>query len=301
MAEYNSTYTGEIVDATISAVLAGKAGIQGVSINGSELTPDTNNKVSFNLPTVLQTTGTSTTDIMSQNAVTTALSNKVDSSSLASVATSGSYSDLTNKPTIPTKTSELTNDSSFVSSSNLAAVATSGSYSDLSNKPTIPTKTSELTNDSNFVSSSSLATVATSGSYSDLSNKPTIPTKTSDLTNDSNFVSSSSLATVATSGSYTDLSNTPTIPTVSDYNASLLLSNWSSTAPYTQTVSVQGILATDTPIVDVVLDSTTSTAISQNNSWAFVSKIETSADSITATCLESKPEVDLPIQLKVVR
>ena len=301
LAEYNSTYTGEIVDATISAVLAGKAGIQGVSINGSELTPDTNNKVSFNLPNVLQTTGTSTTDIMSQNSITTALSNKVDSSSLASVATSGSYSDLSNKPTIPTKTSELTNDSNFVSSSNLATVATTGSYDDLSNKPTIPSKTSQLTNDSNFVSSGNLAMVAISGSYTDLSNTPTIPTKTSDLTNDSNFVSSSSLATVATSGSYTDLSNTPTIPTVSDYNALLLLSNWSSTAPYTQTVSAQGILATDTPIVDVVLDSTTSTAISQNNSWAFVSKIETSADSITATCLESKPEVDLPIQLKVVR
>lgn len=264
LAEYHSIYTGEIVDATISAVLAGKAGLQGVSINGSELTPDTNNKVSFNLPAVLQTTGSSTTDVMSQNAVTTSLSNKVDSSSLASVATSGSYSDL-------------------------------------SNKPTIPTKTSELTNDSNFVSSSNLATVATSGSYADLSNKPTIPTKTSDLTNDSNFVSSTSLATVATSGSYSDLSNTPTIPTVSDYNASLLLSNWSSTAPYTQTVSVQGILATDTPIVDIVLDSDTSTAISQISSWAFVSKIETSTNSITATCLESKPEVDLPIQLKVVR
>lgn len=265
MAEYNSTYTGEIVDATISAVLAGKAGLQGVSVNGSELTPDTNNKVSFNLPTVLQTTGTSTTDIMSQNSVTTALSNKVDSSSLASVATSGSYSDLLNKPTIPSKTSQLTNDSNFVSSGNLAMVAISGSYTDLSNTPTIPTKTSELTNDSNFVVSSNLANVATSGSYNDLSDKPTIPT-------------------------------------VSDYSASLLSSGWNgSSAPYTQTVSVQGILATDTPIVDVVLDSSTSTAISQNNSWAFVSKIETSADSITATCLESKPEVDLPIQLKVVR
>ena len=40
---------------------------------------------------------------------------------------------------------------------------------------TIPTKTSELTNDSNFVQSTSLATVATSGSYNDLTNKPTIP------------------------------------------------------------------------------------------------------------------------------
>ena len=65
--------------------------------------------------------------------------------------------------------------SAKANTSDLAAVATSGSYSDLSNTPTIPTKTSELTNDSNFVVSSDLATVATSGSYSDLSNKPTIP------------------------------------------------------------------------------------------------------------------------------
>lgn len=59
---------------------------------------------------------------------------------------------------------------------NLADVATSGDYDDLTNKPSIPTKTSDLTNDSNFVVSSDLATVATSGSYNDLSNKPTIPT-----------------------------------------------------------------------------------------------------------------------------
>ena len=32
----------------------------------------------------------------------------------------------------------------------LSTVATSGSYNDLSNKPTIPTKTSQLTNDSNY-------------------------------------------------------------------------------------------------------------------------------------------------------
>lgn len=302
LSEYQSIFTGSLVDATLSAVIDGKAGIQGVSVNGTELTPDSNNKVGLSVPNILQTTGSSTTDTMSQNSITVSLGGKANTSDLSSVATSGSYNDLSNKPNIPTKTSQLTNDSDFVVSSNLASVASSGSYTDLSNKPTIPTKTSELTNDSNFVPSSSLATVATSGSYNDLSNTPTIPTKTSDLTNDSNFVSSSSLATVATSGSYTDLSNTPTIPTVSDYSASLLSSGWNgSSAPYTQTVSVQGILATDTPIVDVVLDSNTSTAISQNNSWAFVSKIETTANSITATCLESKPEVDLPIQLKVVR
>ena len=37
--------------------------------------------------------------------MTNALATKADSSSLASVATSGSYTDLSNKPSIPTHTS----------------------------------------------------------------------------------------------------------------------------------------------------------------------------------------------------
>lgn len=45
-----------------------------------------------------------------------------------------------NKPTIPTKTNDLTNNSGFVSSSDLASVATSGSYNDLINKPDVYTK-----------------------------------------------------------------------------------------------------------------------------------------------------------------
>jgi hypothetical protein len=110
-------------------------------------------------------------------------------------------SDITDMPTIPTKTSELTNDSGYITNvtwedvidkPELSQVAISGSYSDLNNTPTIPTKTSQLINDSGFLTSSS--GVITSVSWSDITNKP-------------NF------ATVATSGSYTDLSNTPTIPT----------------------------------------------------------------------------------------
>ncbi len=62
---------------------------------------------------IVQSTGTSTTSVMSQKATTDAISGKQDKitstnklaatlvSGLATVATSGSYSDLTNKPTIP--------------------------------------------------------------------------------------------------------------------------------------------------------------------------------------------------------
>ena len=42
----------------------------------------------------------------------------------------------------------------YAKKAELAAVATSGSYNDLNDKPTIPTKTSELTNDSNFATTS---------------------------------------------------------------------------------------------------------------------------------------------------
>ena len=79
-------------------------------------------------------------------------------------------------------------------SADLAAVATSGSYNDLSNKPTIPTKVSQLQNDSGYVASSSLATVATTGAYSDLTGTPTIPTKVSDLQNDSGYITDSALS-----------------------------------------------------------------------------------------------------------
>ena len=65
---------------------------------------------------------------------------------------------------------------------NLATVATSGSYNDLSNKPTIPAAqiqsdwTQTNTSAKDYIKNKpNLATVATSGSYNDLSNKPSIP------------------------------------------------------------------------------------------------------------------------------
>ena len=58
-------------------------------------------------------------------------------------------------PTIPTATSDLINDSGFITSGDLptlATVATSGSYTDLSDKPTIPTNTVSSTTITTIVS-----------------------------------------------------------------------------------------------------------------------------------------------------
>lgn len=84
------------------------------------------------------------------------------------------------------------------------------------------------------------------------------------------------------------------------YTATISTSWTGSSAPYTQTITVTGITNADTPIVDVVLSSTTSTALSQQEAWNCVSKIETGTNQITVTCLEDKPTIAIPIQLKVV-
>ena len=147
------------------------------------------------------------------------LTNYTLTTSLASVATSGSYNDLSNKPSIPTKTSDLTNDSGFIDkdvnnltnytlSSDLASVATSGSYNDLSNKPTI--WTANLTVQKNWTTVATFWANATSWVTANI----TVPTKVTDLSDGGDYVKSASLATVATSGSYNDLSNKPTIPWV---------------------------------------------------------------------------------------
>jgi hypothetical protein len=102
---------------------------------------------------------------------------------LATVATSGSYNDLLNKPTIPNAQvnsdwSSITGISQILNKPNLAVVATSGSYNDLVDKPTIPSGQvnsdwSSVTGVSQILNKPTLSVVATSGSYTDLSNKPT--------------------------------------------------------------------------------------------------------------------------------
>ena len=87
-------------------------------------------------------------------------------SDLKTVAFTGSYTDLSDKPTIPT-----VNNATLTIQKNGTTVKTftANASSNVTANITVPTKTSDLTNDS-------FATVATSGSYNDLSNKPTIPT-----------------------------------------------------------------------------------------------------------------------------
>ena len=71
--------------------------------------------------------------------------------------------------------------------------------------------------------------------------------------------------------------------------------------PYMQRIDIDGIAETDVPIVDVVLDADKTTALAQLEAWGCVSQITTGDGYILVTCLEEKPSIEIPIQLKVVR
>lgn len=164
------------------------------------------------------------------------------SADLSTVATSGSYEDLTNKPNIPDAYElpvasattlggvkvgsglDITNGvlsatgggvadavdwSKVQNKPNFANVATSGNYNDLSNKPTIPSV--EGLASETYVNEKVAAIVI-----------PEVPTKVSELENDKGYltehqslegyVKTADLAQVAKTGSYNDLADKPTIP-----------------------------------------------------------------------------------------
>lgn len=197
---------------------------------------------------------------LSTNDFTNAYKSAIDG--LADVASSGSYTDLTNKPDIPDSTSDLTNDSGFITSAAITGKEDSSnkvaSWSSTTTdvhypseklvKSSLDTKVDKVsgkglsTNDYDNTAKNkvdNLKTVATSGSYNDLTNKPTIPTVVNTIENgNSNAISSDAvydalalkansgdLATVATTGSWDDLLNKPSI---SDFGGEVTLEKLST-------------------------------------------------------------------------
>ena len=113
----------------------------------------------------------------------------------------GDYNSLVNKPTIPTKTSQLTNDSGFITDAALTGYAKTTD---------IPTKTSQLENDSYYITASEAPVTSVNSKIgavqlnaSDvgaLPNTTVIPTKTSQLDNDSGFITELPIASTTQLG-----------------------------------------------------------------------------------------------------
>lgn len=123
---------------------------------------------------------------------------------LSLVARTGEYDDLSNKPDIPVKTSDLVNDGDghnvFVKNNDSRLSDTRNpkphthSKTDITDFPSKMPPTSHTHTKSEITNFPVLATVATSGKYNDLKNKPDIPSRISDLINDSDFIEKNNTA-----------------------------------------------------------------------------------------------------------
>lgn len=92
-------------------------------------------------------------------------------------------------------------------------------------------------------------------------------------------------------------------PDVKDYTATLLADGWSDTAPYTQSVSFGGTIqkADTEPILALDMsNATTDTAEDLQTAWSCVGRATAEGSTLTVYCYTDKPEIDIPVMMKVV-
>ena len=90
----------------------------------------------------------------------------------------------------------------------------------------------------------------------------------------------------------------------SSYIAVLPSSGWAgSAAPYTQTVTVNGIRATDSPFIDVYMEGVQSaiSAVQLLEAYGAIGRISAAENSLTAYCYEERPQADVWLKVEVIR
>ena len=184
----------------------------------------------------------------------TALAERV--ASLENSAFSGNYEDLQNKPTIPTKVSQLENDKGYLTQSDIETASTHTHANKAVLDGITVEKVSEWNNKSNF-----------DGDYNSLINKPSIPVVTNDLTDSlkaqyddavkkaHSHTNKSALDTITSAkikswdskseftGSYEDLTDKPTIPSVEGLATETYVDNAVSSVPVYDDAEIKASVA----------------------------------------------------------
>lgn len=193
-----------------------------------------------------------------------------DINGLSIVATSGSYNDLTNKPTIPTVDVDKNYvDTQLTTKANIEDIPNLDGYALKSEIPTVPTKTSELANDSGFITTIPTEYVTENElnakgyltEHQDISMKAD---KTELHTHDNKTVLDGITSTKVTEwnnksnfdGNYNSLTNKPTIPTV-DVDKNYVDTQLSTKANTSDIPSLEGY-ATETYVTNKIAEASLS-------------------------------------------
>lgn len=142
--------------------------------------------------------------------------------------------------------------------------------------------------------------LVTAGADLEASDIPDISATYEVITNKSDSYTTSSSTTYASTKALVDgLATKASVTTLS----ATIGTSWTQGAnnEYTQEVNVSGLLATDTPTIDIVLSDTVATAKAQLEAYACVSRITTANGSMTVYCYDTAPTTAMNVQLLCVR
>lgn len=103
--------------------------------------------------------------------------------------------------------------------------------------------------------------------------------------------------TDAANKSYVDTSLT-SVKTVS-VSATLTVAGWTGSAPYVQSVTITGLTDAKKAMAYPVYGSGTATNLALKEACGMVSFASRSGSTLTFTCLEDKPTVDIPVTVEV--
>ena len=240
-------YDMMLIDAAVSSGGGGSA----VSVNGALISsPNFVNSASVTFSVVGSNVSASAAGQVNSdwNAVS-GLAEILNKPSLATVATSGSYTDLSSKPSIPaaqvqTDWNAASGIGVLLNKPTLATVATSGSYTDLSGLPTLAATTTRTAHE--FFTTYN----ATTGAFGQA--QPSAADLSDTATSAGYVLRANGTSFVSAQLGYGDLSGTPTIPTSfawnveGNANGNLSLSNAGYTSTFNQTSAVAWLWANTT-------------------------------------------------------
>ena len=206
------------------------------------------------------------------------LSNKPESIALAEKALADGDNNVITK-TYATKKEVVTSLEPYVKKTELADVATSGSYTDLSDKPTTIAHADRATADKNgdvitvtyakkteipnldgYALSKDISKVGKTNNYKDLDNLPTIPSL-------DGYVTDVELSPVAKSGDYNDLSNTPEPVDLTPYATKSELTTKADDANVVHKSGTETIVGTKTFDGEVLIKSPSTDRVPSSDMW----------------------------------
>lgn len=85
-----------------------------------------------------------------------------------------------------------------------------------------------------------------------------------------------------------------------ELTATLSSSDWAGSSPATQTVIVEGLLASDDPVIDLTYSGNYVQDTGQFYEWSKVYRITTQDNAITASAIEA-PTVNINLKILVIR